>query len=146
MTYEELFKEKAASGYTVCCVDTCPLREECLRWLVWQQMSATRATFSCVNPKYEGVGTECCAYHRNARKVMMARGMTQIFTDDMPKRVEQGVRNTLIERYNRAYYFEYRNGKRIIPPLMQEEIRQVFRDFGWNAEVEFDGYVEDFDW
>ena len=59
MKNEELFKEKAASGYTVCCVDTCPLREECLRWLVWQQMPATRATFSCVNPKYESVGTEC---------------------------------------------------------------------------------------
>jgi hypothetical protein len=26
MTYEELFKEKAASGYTVCCVDTSNIR------------------------------------------------------------------------------------------------------------------------
>ena len=76
----------------------------------------------------------------------MAQGMTHIFTDDMPKRVEPGVRNTLIARLNRSYYFEFRNGKRLISPSLQEEIRQLFRDFGWTEPVEFDGYVEEYEW
>ena len=32
----ELLIEKAKEGYTVCYADTCPLRTQCLRWLVGQ--------------------------------------------------------------------------------------------------------------
>ena len=37
-------------------------------------------------------------------------------------------------------------GARLIPPVMQEEIRQLFREAGWSGEVHFDGYVEDYVW
>ena len=40
----------------------------------------------------------------------------------------------------------YRNGSRLIPPALQEAIRNLFRDNGWTEEVQFDGYVEDYDW
>lgn len=146
MTDKERFAEKAASGYAVCFAEACPLREQCLRWLVGQQIPATQKYITCVNHRQEGVGTEHCPHHRSARKVQMAQGMTHIFTDDMPKRVEPGVRNALIARQNRSYYFEYRNGKRLIPPSLQKEIRQLFRDFGWTEPVEFDGYVEEYEW
>jgi hypothetical protein len=46
----------------------------------------------------------------------------------------------------RTYYFEYRNGTRLIQPALQEAIRNLFRENGWNEEVQFDGYVEDYDW
>ena len=65
---------------------------------------------------------------------------------DMPKRVEQWVRAALIARYNRTYFFEYRNGARLIPPAMQDEVRDLFRQAGWTGEVNFDGYVETYDW
>ena len=41
---------------------------------------------------------------------------------------------------------EYRNGTRLIPPALQEKIRDLFRANGWTGEVTFDGYVEDYDW
>ena len=47
---------------------------------------------------------------------------------------------------NRTYYFEYRNGSRLIPPTLQEQIRDLFREKGWAGEVKFDSYVEDYDW
>ena len=47
---------------------------------------------------------------------------------------------------NRTYYFEYRNGSRLIPPALQENIRNLFRESGWTEEVQFDSYVEDYDW
>ena len=146
MTDREVFEKKAASGYVVCFAEACPLRERCLRWLVGQQMPATRDSYTCVNHRQKDVGTEHCPHHRPAQKVQMARGMTHIFSDDMPKRVEPGVRNTLIARHNRSYYFEYRNGKRLIPPALQEEIRQLFRDYGWTGSIAFDGYVEEYEW
>ena len=41
---------------------------------------------------------------------------------------------------------EYRNGTRLIPPALQEKIRNLFRTNGWTDEVTFDSYVEDYDW
>lgn len=146
MTDEELFRKMIAKGYVVCCVEGCPLCKQCLRWQVGLQFPETEMFITCINPKYESVGTEHCIHYKNAQKVLMARGMTQIFTDEMPKKVVQGVRNVLIKRYNRTYFFEYRNGKRLISPKMQDEIRQLFRDYGWNEEVKFDGYAEAYDW
>lgn len=78
MTDKERFAEKAASGYVVCYVEACPLREQCLRWLLGQQMPATQNYITCVNHRQDGVGTEHCPHHRPARKVLMAQGMTRI--------------------------------------------------------------------
>ena len=41
---------------------------------------------------------------------------------------------------------EYRNGSRLIPPALQEDIRKLFRANKWEEEVTFDSYVEDYDW
>ena len=64
----------------------------------------------------------------------------------MPKRVEPYVRRHIIANHCRTYYYEYRNGQRPIPPTVQEEIRTLFREAGWNKEVNFDCYVEDYEW
>jgi hypothetical protein len=57
--------------------------------------------------------------------------------------VESAVRYGVIGMTNRTYYFEYRNGSRLIPPSLQENIRDLFHENGWTEEVQFDGYVED---
>jgi hypothetical protein len=84
--------------------------------------------------------------YRSDQKVRYARGMTHTFTGDMPKRLEPAVRNGIIRLTNRTYYFEYRNGSRPIPPVLQQAIRDLFRSNGWTGEVTFDGYEEDYDW
>jgi hypothetical protein len=33
-----------------------------------------------------------------------------------------------------------------MPPAVQAEVRSFFREAGWNEEVHFDGYVEDYEW
>ena len=84
--------------------------------------------------------------YRNDQKVRFAKGMLHIFNGDMPKRVEPAVRYGIMSLTCRTYYFEYRNGTRLIPPALQEAIRNLFRENGWTEEVKFDGYVEDYDW
>ena len=143
---KELLIEKAKEGYTVCYVDGCPLCNQCMRWLVGQHVPTTASTYRCVNPHFEGVATDDCPMYRNDQKVRFAKGMTHTFTSDMPKRVESAVRYGLIGLTNRTYYFEYRNGSRLIPPALQEAIRNLFRENGWTGEVKFDDYVEDYDW
>ena len=143
---KELLIEKAHEGYTVCYVGDCPLRQQCLRWLVGQHVPNSASTYRCVNPHFEAVATNECPMYRSDQKVRFAKGMTNIFTSDMPRRVESAVRYGVIGLTNRTYYFEYRNGSRLIPPALQENIRNLFRENGWKEEVQFDGYVEDYDW
>ena len=75
-----------------------------------------------------------------------SKGMMHIFNADMPRRVEPFVRQRLIGKHCRTYYYEYRNGTRLISPAIQEEVRSLFREAGWKEEVNFDGYVEDYEW
>ena len=146
MTEQEIFLEKAKDGYTICFAEQCPLKAQCLRFLVGQQMPDTKSTYYCVNPHYQDVATNHCSLFRNSKKVKFAKGMTHIFNSDMPRKIEPFVRQRLIGKYCRTYYFEFRRGARLIPPTMQEEVRNLFREAGWNDEVHFDGYVEDYDW
>jgi len=146
MKEKDIFKEKAENGYIVCFADNCPLKERCLRYLVGQQMPDTTSSYHCVNPHFQDVGTANCSLFRKAEKVKYAKGMMHIFNDDMPKRIEPYVRQHLINSHCRTYYYEFRNGERLIPPTVQEEIRQYFREAGWNSAILFDGFVEDYEW
>ena len=146
MKEQEIFKEKAVSGYTVCFAAQCPLKDRCLRWKVGQQMPDTKSSYHCVNPHYQDVATDHCPLYRQSEKVQFAQGMMHIFNADMPRRVEPYVRSHFIASHCKTYYYEYRNGERLISPAIQEEIRELFREAGWNQEVHFDGYVEDYEW
>lgn len=146
MNEKEIFKEKAVSGYTVCFAAQCPLKDRCLRWKVGQQMPDTKSSYHCVNPHYQDVATEHCPLFRQWEKVQFAQGMMHIFNADMPRRVEPYVRSHFIASHCKTYYYEYRNGERLISPAIQEEIRDLFREAGWNQEVHFDSYVEDYEW
>ncbi len=146
MTEQEIFREQAESGYTICLEERCPLKERCLRWKVGQQMPDTRSTCHCVNPRYQDVATERCPLFRNSEKVKFAKGMMHTFTGDMPSRVKPFVCQRIIRKSCRTYYYEFRNGTRLMPPSLQEDVRTFFREAGWNEEIHFDGYVEDYDW
>ena len=146
MTEENLFREKAAAGYVVCSAEQCPMKTHCLRWLVGQQMPDTTMSYSCVNLRYQGVATEQCPLYRNSEPARFARGMTHIFNGDMPRRLETSMRRRLIAHYGRTYFYEYRNGKRIIPPKMQQDVRRLFLEAGWKGNIEFDSYFEDYEW
>ena len=132
---EELLINQAKEGYIVCYVEQCPLHNQCLRWLVGQHLPHTDSTYRCVNPHFEGVATADCPMYRNDQKVCFAKGMMNIFTNDMPRRVESAVRQGIVGLTNRTYYFEYRNGSRLIPPALQQAIRDLFRTNGWTEEV-----------
>ena len=69
-----------------------------------------------------------------------------IFNHDMPRKVEPFVRNNLIASHCKTYYYEFRNGTRLISPAIQEEISDLFREAVWKEDVHFDSYVEDYDW
>ena len=94
----------------------------------------------------DGVGTKHCPAFRPKEKVRMGKGMTGIYSDELPRRIERNVRRDIMSLFCRSYYFEYRKGTRLIPPELQETIRGIFRKHGWTQPVEFDEYVDTYQW
>ena len=82
-----------------------------------------------------------CGYRRGSQQILR-----YTINADMPARVKPFVRLSLIGKHCRTYYYEYRNGTRLISPDVQEEVRGLFREAGWNEEVHFDSYIEDYEW
>lgn len=143
---KSILMKKAHDGYTFCFVDGCPLKEQCLHWQVGEYLPHSVSTYRCINAHFEGVGTAKCTLFRSDQKVRFAQGMSHVFNDDMPKRLEPAVRQQIISLTNRTYYYEYRNGTRLISPTLQEQIRTIFRENGWTGEIQFDTYIEDYNW
>ena len=140
----EAFRQKA-DHYIVCFVDTCPLREECLRWIVGNHVDAELAALSSVNPRNPKHGDEHCSMYRKSQRVMMKRGLTQMY-HEMPHYKETQIRNALIQLWGRRKYFEMRRGDRLITPSQQQDIVDTCRHFGWDGPIVYDAEQEDWLW
>ncbi len=56
------------------------------------------------------------------------------------------VKAQLISEFKRTYFYEYRNGKRLITPTTQNFIATICQQNGWDKPVVYDDYVEDYEW
>lgn len=78
-------------------------------------------------------------------KVHIARGFTDLL-NRLPQADGQQLFNWLITDRCRTYAYEYRNDSRPIPPSLQQQITEYCRELGWEGEVIFDRYEEDYEW
>ena len=141
---EEAFREKT-HNYLVCFIESCPLKEQCLRWHVGKYADTMPFAQTSINPRNPQIGGEQCVKFRKNTRVVKKRGMTNFYYH-MPGHVEHNIRQALIMTFGRAQYFEMRNGKRLISPEDQEVIASVCRSYGWNGPFVYDGEQEDWLW
>lgn len=141
---EIVFREKAAS-YIVCFIDQCPLRQECLRWLVGQHVNPSLTTYKSVNPRNPEHGGEQCKMFRKKVRVMMKRGFKNMY-HDMPGHLESVIRSLLITKWGRKHYFEMRKGDRLITPSQQDDVVRICKKCGWTGPIVYDSEQEDWLW
>lgn len=141
---EKAFRRKIAT-YTPCFISQCPIRERCLHWIANQYVDAQPFVCTSINPANPKVGSERCEMFRENKKVMMKRGLTQLYYD-MPARIERSIRHALIARWGRKQYFEMRRGDRLITPEQQQDIIDICHCHGWEGPIVYDGEQEDLRW
>ena len=141
---EEVFREKA-DHYLICFINGCPLREQCLRWLVGQYADPNLVVQTSVNPFNPKHGNEHCTMFRKKQRVMMKRGFSNMYYD-MPGHMEKSIRWALIGAFGHRQYFEMRKGNRLITPDCQQRILETCRRFGWQGPIVYDGEQEEWDW
>lgn len=141
---EEVFRQKT-HHYLMCFIESCPLRQQCLHWLVGLYADTMPYALNSMNPRNPKVGGENCEMFRPNVRTVMKKGMTHFYYD-MPGRMEKAIRQELIWNFGRTQYFEMRNGKRLITPEDQEIIATVCRLHGWNGPLVYDSEEEDWQW
>ena len=140
-----ILKAKAKHGFVVCFNKECYRREHCLRWLAKDYVPQETFVQKSVNLASEAVQGKDCPMFLKDQKVKMGKGMIHLF-EDMPRKVGDTVKALLIKEYKRTYFYEYRNGSRLMTPSMQKHIANVCKENGWDEPVTFDEYVEDYEW
>lgn len=144
MNKEESLRAQAAHNIP-CLIHECPLHETCLHWLTGQYYGGETHIVTCVNPYYPTVNSLQCSMYQKDDIVKYAVGMMHIF-DDVPFPIARTTKKRLINLFSRKRFYEYRNGVRPIPPYEQQKIARVFQEEGWQGEIRYDGWKEDYLW
>jgi hypothetical protein len=86
-----------------------------------------------------------CTLYQKDEVVTYAVGMMHIF-DAVPYPIARVVKKRLIALFSRKRFYEYRNGTRPIPPQHQQQIARIFNEEGWDGEIRYDDWKEDYLW
>ena len=141
---EEAFRKKV-DHYLVCFIESCPLHEQCLRWLVGQYADTMPLAYNAINPRNPVIGGEKCEMFRKNQRVKMKRGLKHLY-HEMPGYMEHRIRLLRIQMWGRKKYFEIRRGDRLITPEQQEDVVDACHHHGWQGPIVFDGEEEDWLW
>lgn len=141
---EDIFREKS-HHYLVCFIESCPMREQCLRWLVGQYADPMPRAQNGINPRNPKMGGRQCEMFRKNQRVVMKCGFTNLY-HEMPGYMEHDIRSQLIATFGRKKYFEMRRGDRLITPAQQETIATICRLNGWQGPLIYDDEQEDWLW
>ena len=89
--------------------------------------------------------TEACAYYRDKKPVIFARGFTNFQKRTYPQQYDQFM-TTLILHFGRNQYFKRRRDDILLPPEEQEVIRLMLEKVGADSKMAFDKYEEHINW
>ena len=141
---EERFREKA-STYLVCYSTVCPRRDHCLRSILSRYVAPERRLVSSINLCNPAMQRDDCPEYRDDQLHSLPYGLKPIY-HDMPRLVERGVKNRLINLWSRKRYYEYHNGTRPLTPDAEQVLRATLLSANWQHDPTFLGHVEDFLW
>ena len=125
-------------GWTLCFLADCPRREECMRYQVAQLAPEKMTKGSCVMPVV--LKRDSCPHFMPVHIVRAAAGFTQIFKD-VKERHHAEMRQKIANHLGGGgTYYRYRNGSKLLMPEQQQWIRNLFKQYGYQEEIDFDDY------
>ncbi|MDR0894872.1 MAG: DUF6078 family protein [Prevotellaceae bacterium] len=140
---EEDFDYSIIPGNFIFCLNNgCSRARTCMRYLMAAHEIETSETITVINPKR--TAADCDAYFPH-EKVNFALGITHLF-DNLPHRTALVVKQRIIDRFNNATFYRWKQKVRLISPEEQEAIRRIFRSEGIADEPVYDQQVPQYAW
>lgn len=137
---EEFDFKVVPSWYVLCTNDTCPLRQDCMRFLAGSNAPENLEMAQCVMPAALKDGQ--CRWFDRKRTVVNAFGFSHLY-DKVLKRDYTSMRKSITNYLHGAkMYYEYKRGDRPLSPEQQQRIQQIVKNCGYEWEVPFDSFAE----
>lgn len=133
------------TNYPVCEHNSCPMAATCLHHIAYSILMEQNAELlRLINPT-RCSKDEACAYYRDKKPVIFARGFTNFQKRMYPQQYDQFM-TTLILHFGRNQYFKRRRGDILLLPEEQEVIRLMLKKVGADSKMDFDKYEEHINW
>lgn len=133
---------KVPSWYVLCYNNDCPLKADCLRYMAAKHAPSKLEIATCVMPKTLRDGQ--CRWHDKPTVKIWAAGFSTLF-DKVMKKDYTAMRKDITKfLHGVKIYYEYKRGDRALSPEQQQWIRNYVKSRGYEWEVEFDSYFEDY--
>jgi hypothetical protein len=133
---------KVPSWYTLCTNNDCPLKADCLRYLAGQNTPENVEVAKCVMPKT--LKDSECQWFDRIKTSVWAAGFSHLY-DNVMKKDYTKMRKTITNYlHGTKIYYEYMRGERALSQEEQQWIRDYVKHMGYDWEVEFDSYFEEY--
>ena len=133
---------KVPSWYVLCTNKDCPLKADCLRFLAGSHAPDDLEYANCIMPKALKDGK--CRWFDKITVEVWAAGFTHLY-DQVMKDDYTEMRKTITSYLHGAkMYYEYKRGERALSEQDQQWIKDFVKSYGYDWEVEFDRYYEDY--
>ena len=133
---------RVPSWYVLCANNDCPLKTECLRYLAGKNAPDNLEIARCVMP--QTLKNSKCRWFDKITIDVWAAGFTHLY-DKVMKQDYTTMRKTITNYLHGCrLYYAYKRGDRALSPEEQQWIRNYVKSFGYDWEVEFDRYFEDY--
>ena len=139
---QEFNFSRVPSWYVLCTNNDCQLKEKCLRFLVGKNAPESVELATCVMPKMLKNGE--CRWFNEIKVEVWAAGFTHLF-DKVLKKDSSAMRKTITSYlHGTKFYYQYMRGEKALSPEQQLWIKNYVKSLGYEWEVEFDTYFEDY--
>ncbi len=142
---KQLFQfNEVPADWALCFHDTCPVHEECQRWLAGSYAPKKMTVRPCViAPSLELTGA--CRYYVNPEPVTLAYGFSDLFSRVRRNEYEPMRRALFAIFGSESSYYRCKRGERAIMPDEQKAIIELFSKYGYADVVKFDRTVQAYD-
>ena len=131
--------QQIPNEWPVCFLNECKFKAQCLRYLAGQTVPNDVKTIETVMPAM--VKQDACTMFRKVEKVHVALGFSKIFKDVKACHIARMRAEMAYYLGGKSTFYRYSHGERALSPEQQTWIRDLFLDYGYNEEVNFDNYA-----
>ena len=141
---KELDFRRLPASYKRCFLTTCPRRADCLRAKVTDNVAQGELWGPAVYPAALGADGRC-RFFRTGQPQVMAWGFGKLYYDTRHR--DEVALRAAIKGYlgSEAAYYRVNRGAKLLTPEQQEYILGLFRKLGYSKGLEFEHYVETYD-
>ena len=149
LTYDDIPKM-----YLFCNHTKCPRRNKCLRFQAAMIVPQSVPHYEAININHVAGNEKECSYFSAYTLTTFALGISHIL-DDVPHKKAMAIQNSLKSLMGKSMYYRIRNKQRRLHPSEQKQIATTNRRYlvmdkteynKYVVMINFDEYIEDYDW